>query len=198
MNDTSGRQHVNNQTRTKPSESGFSYIDVMVAMMIMIIAILALTGALATAVVRSKEAEQRILAKHHVNSGLESILSVSDIKALGWDALGNVGQNVVDGLPKGKFLAGEQPIYSASLTDTVTDGIIGTADDATAPGAQVIPGFRRTVTITDICDPERPSANCPTPGPLPVMLRRVEVVVTYPVNRLTRTERVVTIIANYR
>jgi Tfp pilus assembly protein PilV len=188
------------------NEAGFTYIDVMIAVTILLVGVLALAAAVTAAVVRSREAEQRLIAKQLGDSALESIFSARDIDDLGWDAIGNVGSNPVNGVNKGVFLAGEQQIYSSNGAD----GIIGTADDATAQGATAMSGFTRTITITDLCDPERPSANCvkcpavnkpadcADPGTYPVMMRQIDITITYKITNLTRTEAVSTVITNYQ
>jgi type II secretory pathway pseudopilin PulG len=156
---------------------GFSYLDVMFAIVILLIGVLGIAAAITATVVRSREAEQQLLAKQYASSSLESILSVRDIKKLGWDALANVGNG------QGVFLNGPQPI----TTDPGLDGAVGTADDT----GTIIPRFQRQITITDINDPQRPSP------PNPIMIRRIDVSVFYQTSISQRVETVSTIVTNY-
>lgn len=183
------------------SEKGFSYIEVMIAMTIMLVGVVALASALTANLLRSFESEHRIIAKQIALSTVESIISARDIKRTGviegWDSIGNVNKNPVNGVPRGIFLNGWGPIRE----ELGWDGVAGTADDAcpetdicdvegrptnTSP---VIKGFQRQITITDVEDPERPSP--------PVSRRRIEVKVKFFANQAVREETVTTLVANY-
>jgi type II secretory pathway pseudopilin PulG len=184
------------------NEKGFSYIDTMIGLVILMIGVLALAAAVTTSVVRSRESEQQLIAKQLANSALESIFSARDIRlsgAIGWNSIGNLGSNIVDGVAMGIFVPGQSPIR----TEAGNDGIIGTADDACAGNgpccvggicnnSQVLTGFQRRITITDINDPQRP-----TP-PWPIMMRQVEVIIYYHTSTAIRQERVSTVISSYQ
>ena len=122
---------------------------------------------------------------------MESIMSVkeTDPARMGWDAVGNVGSNVVNGVPQGIFEVGMQPIEP----DAGPDEVLGTADDT---GTQ-LQSLERQIIITDQCDPERPSYNCPTPGTAPVRIRKVQVIVRYYVGKLQRQEQLTTVLTDY-
>lgn len=171
----------------KKTEAGFSYIDVMIAVVILMVGILALMAAITTSVVQTKGQELQLNAKQIATSTMESIMSLKEAEDVnfGWDKIGNVGSNG----GRGVFVTGFQDV----LSDAGPDEVVGTADDT----GTVITGFRRQIAITDICDPDRPSYNCPTPGPRPVMIRSVEVTVNYYVGGIQRQERLATILTNY-
>lgn len=180
---------------TKKTESGFSYIDVMIAIVILMVGILALLAAISASVVRGRGQEQQVMAKQIATSTMESIMSVketSDANRIGWIRVGNVGTNPepVTGVPQGIFVNGFQNV----LPDPGPDEVIGTADDAGAP----VNGFQREITITDICDPDRPSPNCPTPGPAPVRMRSVRVTVTYFIGIGQFREELTTVLTDYQ
>lgn len=174
-------------------QSGFTYIEVLIAIMILMVGILAMAAGISGGVIMSRGQEQQLQAKQLAASAMEAIMSAkeTDPTRLGWNAVGNVGTNIdpITGTPKGVFVTGVQDI----LSDAGPDGVSGTADDTGA----VIPNFRREIIIQDICDTDRPSANCPTPGPNPVMIRSVSVNITYYVGSLPRTENVTTILTSY-
>jgi len=184
-------------------QSGFSYIDVMIAILIMMVGILAMIGALSANLVRSMESEKRVLAKQLALSTIESINSAKEIKragvVAGWDSLKNVMTSVPPGEINGIFVTGSNPVRE----DLGWDGVAGTVDDA-CPGSgpcvvsgrpdnasAIRHGFLREIVITDIVDPERP-----TP-PNPITRRRIDVNIRYFVNQAIRDETASTIITTY-
>jgi Tfp pilus assembly protein PilV len=175
----------------KKNQAGFSYVDILIAITIMLVGVLALAGAIAGSVMRSRQQQQQLLAKQYATSTLESVISARDLNSfsLGWDSIGNVGSNIVNGVPRGVFQSGIQTIKP----DPGPDQVVGTADDS----GTAIAGFRRQIVVTDVCDTERPSANCPVPGVWPVMMRQVTVTIYYQAERLERLETVTTILAKY-
>jgi len=188
----------------KLNERGFSYIDVMIALVILMVGILASTAALTANLVRSYETEKQVIAKQVALSTIESIFSARDIARTGavsgWNSIGNVGSNPdSSGTPQGVFLTDFRPIRE----DLGWDGVAGTVDDACAGGgacqvagrpdntSDVVIGFERRIVITDLQDSERPSP------PHPISRRRIDVTVRYFVNQLVREQTVSTIITNY-
>ena len=165
------------------SEGGFSYIDVMIAIVILTVGILALMAAIAGSVLLSKGQETQLSAKQIATSTMESIRSAketSDASRLGWPSIGNVGSNVDTlGIARGIFQVGPQAVKS----DAGPDEVVGTADDTGTTS-----NFRREIIITDICDPDRPSYNCATPGTAPVRIRSIRVKIYYFVGNLQRQE----------
>ncbi|MDQ3801875.1 MAG: hypothetical protein M3384_20825 [Acidobacteriota bacterium] len=173
------------------SEAGFSYIDVMIAVVILLVGILALVSAITGAIFQTRGQEQQLTAKQIATSTMESIMSVKETDAarLGWNKLGNICVATPCPVPQGIFQNGENPV----TTEAGTDGIMGTADDTGA----VMPGFTREIIITDECDPDRPSYNCTPPGNMAVRIRSVEIIVNYYVGAIQRRERLATILTNY-
>lgn len=189
----------------KRNEGGFSYLDVMIGMVIMLIGCTALVSAITAAVLRSRESQGQLMAKQIASSTLESIFSARDISAnsdatedqkmAAWLKIGNVGTNPNSaGVNQGIFMTGFRPIRE----EYGADNFVGTADDAcNAPGAcgtnnsTVVQGFTRQIVITNIIDSERP-----TP-PWPIMMRRVEITIKYPGTGGMREEKVSTIISKY-
>lgn len=184
-------------------QSGFSYIDVMIAIVILMVGVLAMAGALSANLVRSMESEKRTVAKQIALSTIESIISAKEIKRTGvvdgWESLRNTMTSVPAGEINGIFMTGYNPVR----VDSGWDGVAGTIDDACAgPGACIVTGrppntsaimtgFQREIVISDIPDPERL-----TP-PNPITRRSVDVTIRYFVNQATRSETVSTIVTNY-
>lgn len=176
------------------SESGFSYVEVMIALVILMVGVLAMLAAISWSIVQAAGHEQQLLAKQIATSTLESIMAVkeTDPQRLGWPAVGNVGSNPdpATGVAQGIFVVGFQPVR----VDAGADQVVGTADDSGATISQL----RRRIVITDICDPDRPSPSiCNPAGTNPVRIRSVQVTVTYNVGGLQRQEQVQTVLTDY-
>lgn len=173
-------------------EAGFSYIDVMIALVIFLIGILGYLSALSAGILMSRGQQQQITARHIAATAMESIMAAkeTDPTRFGWPAIGNVGSNIdADGVSRGIF----QPGYMQVVARAGSDEVIGTADDT---GAATL-GYTRRIQITDICDPDRPSPNCPTPGFWAVRMRRVEISVKYFVGSAEREEVIATVLTDY-
>lgn len=187
----------------KRNEKGFSYIDVMIAIVIMMVGVLALVGALTANLMRSFEAERRIIAKQMALSTIESIMAAKEIDRPGildgWESIKNVVASPPSGTINGIFLTGWCPIRE----EMGYDGVAGTIDDACsgtgscivagrpANTSPIIAGYQRQIVITDVDDPERPSP------PNAITRRRVDVTVRFFVNQAVRTETASTIVTNY-
>lgn len=185
------------------SSSGFSYVDVMIALVITMFGILALLSALTFGVAQAQGQEDQMAAKHVASSTMESIMSLkeTDPDRLGWIAVGNEGTNPdATGTFRGVFVNGTQPVRA----EAGPDNIFGTTDDNGA----VIPGMTREIVITDECDPDRPSPNCvpctptptpncATPGTAPVRIRALMVTVRYFAGNIQRQETLTTVLTDY-
>ncbi len=175
------------------SQDGFSYIDVMIALVILMFGILSMMAALSFSLVQAAGHEQQLAAKQIATSTLESIMAVkeTDPTRLGWPAVGNIGSNPDSaGVAQGIFSVGFQPVRE----NAGPDQIVGTPDD-TGP---TVSQLQRRIVITDVCDPDRPSPIiCSPAGTLPVRMRSVTVTVTYNVGGLQRQEQVATVLTDY-
>jgi type II secretory pathway pseudopilin PulG len=185
------------------SQSGFSYIDVMIAITILLVGIMGATAAIAMSMMRSQETDKKALAKQFAFSTLESIFTARDMRkphALeGWAQIGSVGTNPVNGVYEGVFLTGWTPIRR----DPGLDGVIGTKDDScpgtggcanydlTINSSEVIQGFERKIVITDLPTPNRPVELWG------ILRRQVDITVRYRVNQLWREEKVSTLITRF-
>lgn len=179
------------------NQAGFSYIDVMIAIVILMVGVLALMAAISGSMLISMGQEQRLNAKQYATSAMESIMAAketspaTDPTRLGWNAIANVGQNPdpATGLPRGIFVNGMQQVRA----NAGPDEIIGTVDDDGA----VITGLGRQIVITDLCDPDRPSSACPVPGTFPVRNRMVTITMSYSSGTMARQEVLTTILTDY-
>lgn len=161
----------------KHSEKGFSFVDVIIAVTIVLVGVLALSGAMSVALLRTQDTEEQLRAQQVVTSTLESIFSVRDLKTLTWEKIAYT----TDPTP-GVFVAGVQPVYDGPGPD----GIVGTADDAT--GTTVVPTYTREIVITPVLDPDLLIYNA----------KRVLVRVNYKVGGGNRSEEIETWLTNYK
>lgn len=163
------------------SESGFSYIDVMIAMTILLIGILTLAAALTAAYVQTTAGENQLRGKAIATSTLENVMGARFVSVGGnpysFDSIQHVGTGV------GVFVTGRQPVH----LDPGIDGLFGTADDT----GEVDGGFEREIIITDINNPIRP-----TP-PSPITERRIQVNIYYTDRGFERVESIATNVANF-
>lgn len=185
--------------KIKRNDEGFSYIEIIIAILIMTIGILAMMSAISVSVIRARESEQRNIARQFTTAALESIFATRDLlqvdtelrqqNPLRWNAVANN----TTATPQGIFLTGFNPIRQ----DSGLDQIEGTADDACPRGTNCmvegytnssaeIGGFEREIIITDLPDP---------PSTI-IRRRRIVVNVRYPAGQTTRTESVSTVIAD--
>ena len=178
-------------------QAGFSYIDVMIAITILMVGVMGLVGAITNGINMTTRSATALAAKQISSSSMEAIFTARDLDPnnnFGWDAIGNVGDAAV---PGGLFLAGRQNIYPTAGRDGVigtaddswgADGVSGTADDAAASAPA--PGMQRQIIVTGLVDPARPTA--------PITLRQIDVIIFYNAGTTERQETFTSYIANYR
>lgn len=148
-------------------QSGFSLVEVMIAIVVMTIGLLAVVGAIATAVASTQSAQEDLIARHKALEALESIYTARNSQQIPFNSINNTGSG-------GIFNSGAQSLLCAG-----PDGLVGTTDDvpcttfggATCPNSGVecwvLPGpdgilgtaddqtmslvnFKRTITISQV------------------------------------------------
>lgn len=113
--------HKRKFARKSVGASGFSLIEVMIAIVVMSTGMLAVIASFATAVVATASAQEDLIARHKALDAMESIYTARNSQQQPFSAINNVANG-------GIFLSGAQPLYCAGA-----DGIVGTADDAAGP-----------------------------------------------------------------
>jgi type II secretory pathway pseudopilin PulG len=173
------------------NQSGFSYIDVMCAIVILMVGILAQVSAMSFSILRQREAELQSVARQITSSTIESIFAARDLGNT--DGINDFHAiNTTDVSSAGRFVPGWFPVRE----DSGADGILGTADD-TCLGASctvgtytntspIREGFERKIEITDIVEP----------GKTVVTKKRIEVKVRFFVGQLQREQTLATLIAD--
>ena len=205
MQDETQKTDFSEAGSTKNQQAGFTYIEVIISILILTVGIMGAMAAMTAAAVSAYGDQNRVQAKQIIHQSLESIFTAKDIiipgASQGWNSIGNVGSNPdpVTGAPLGIFVTGFQPIHQ----NAGPDGLLGTADDACGGGncvisgttvntSAVLPDFQRQIVITDIDDPDRPVASG-----YPIAQRQVTVTVRYHLNQLWVQESATTFVTNY-
>jgi prepilin-type N-terminal cleavage/methylation domain-containing protein len=107
----------NRTLRKHQTQRGFTLIEVMIAIVIMTIGILAVMASFATAIAATASAQEDLIARHKALDAMESIYTARNSQQLPFASINNVAAG-------GIFLPGALPLKCAG-----PDGIVGTADD---------------------------------------------------------------------
>ncbi len=111
---------MNFKTITKSptrKQTGFSLVEVMIAIVVMSVGLLAVVGSIATALANTQSAQEDLVARHKALEALESIYTARNSQQVAFTAINNTGSG-------GIFLSGAQPLLCAG-----PDGLVGTTDD---------------------------------------------------------------------
>jgi hypothetical protein len=162
------------------AERGFSYLDVLIAVTILMVGILTFAGVLTISLTRTNSGEGYLKAKALASTTLESVLGARYIKVganpYSFDTIRNVSGG-------GVFLDGRQQVYELPGPD----GLFGTADDTGA----ALTGYARQIEIVDVNNPNRPSP------PNPITERRITITIYYPDRGGEAVEVIKTGVTNY-
>jgi prepilin-type N-terminal cleavage/methylation domain-containing protein len=109
--------------RKRSRESGFSLLEVMIAIVVMTTGLLAVMASFATAISATASAQEDLIARHKALDAMESIYTARNSQQLPFSSINNIANG-------GVFKSGPQQLLCAG-----PDGLVGTADDVacTAP-----------------------------------------------------------------
>jgi prepilin-type N-terminal cleavage/methylation domain-containing protein len=175
--------------KATPLQRGFTLIETMIALAVLMIGLLGLAAVLADGMAYMNMSQYDYIAQQKAGEAVESIFTARDIGQATWSTICNKVSIVCS---NGIFVNGATPLCGPG-----PDGILGTADDfaggscagppLAAPDALILPNgsgvvnatsgqfvplssFTRTITITSVVDVNNnPIAN----------LRQIQVTVTY-------------------
>ena len=100
-------------------QSGFTLVEVMIAIAVMSIGLLSVVASIASALQATQSAQEDLIARQKAMEALESIYTARNSQQVGFSAINNTTAS-----PPGLFLSGAQPLLCAG-----PDGLVGTADD---------------------------------------------------------------------
>ena len=105
------------RTHARSNEGGFTLIEVMIAIVVMSVGLLAVIASFATAVAATQSAEEDLIARQKVLDAMESIYTARNAQQIPFASVANVSAG-------GIFLDGPQLLKCAG-----PDGLVGTGDD---------------------------------------------------------------------
>lgn len=147
----------------RKGESGFTMIEMVVAMVILFGGLMAAASVLSYALAVSNRGRGVTNGKLLVISVLEQMENLRNTKQLTFAQIANTAD--VNNQGANYIFAGFPPTAQAISRNPGPDGIFGTGDDLTSPGPDgvyntiddvrndmslVVPGFSRTITITTL------------------------------------------------
>jgi type II secretory pathway pseudopilin PulG len=156
----------NNNSKTSPNrrgQSGFSIVEMCIAMLILFVGLLATASAISYALMVSNRGRSVTNSKLLIVAVLEQMDTLRNTKQLTFAQIANTGQ--VDntgavyqfpGFPAAAQSVSKDPgpdgIFGTGddLTSAGTDGIYGNGDDVPNDQTLVVPGYTRTITITTL------------------------------------------------
>jgi len=109
-------KHIS-KTKRGAKQAGFSLIEVMIAIAVMSIGLLAVVGSIAAAVATTQSAQEDLIARQKALEALESIYTARNSQQIAFASLNNTASG-------GIFVGGAQPLLCAG-----PDGLVGTTDD---------------------------------------------------------------------
>ena len=140
---------------TRYAERGFSLLEVLIAMSVLAVGLLALLGLFAIAVGSVQHAQEDLIAKQKAREVLEGIYTARNDSSIGWNQIQNVSAG-------GIFEDDFQDMLLAG-----PDGIIGTGDD----------GPIENINGVDLTNFKRKIEIGPVPGSSDPNLRQVTVTI---------------------
>ena len=176
-------------------EDGFSLIEVMVAMLVLSVGVLALVGVMGLAVQTAASSTSRLIAREKAREAVESVHSARDTGELAWNRVRNVSEGgaILDG-PQDMRTAGADALVNTAddgaievLRGPGPDGVIDTQDDTRMVLERNL--FQREIRITPV--------NFDGGGAVNPNLRRITVTVRYRVVGAWQTYSLMTFVSSY-
>lgn len=140
-------------------QNGFSLIEVLVSMVILMVGFVSLLGVFGMAIATTQTSQQNMIAKQLASEAMESIFTARNTTQLGWGQIDNVsnGGSFSDAQPwypiqeagaDGIIGTGDDGPNAEVLNEPGPDGIMGTSDDVTVP----LTNYKRNITISTVKD----------------------------------------------
>ena len=185
-----GRTTTSFSCSSAPSESGFTLVEALVAMVVLTVGLLGLAQAFYLGMSHMSMSSASLIAREKAREAVESVHTARDAGTLTWAQIHNDGSG-------GVFLVGPQDLNAAGddglvnttddaaagleeMVDPGPDGVLGNSDDISTP----LTGFQREIAILEL-------------SPVNPDLREVVVTITYTVGSQSRTYRLRTFISAF-
>jgi len=117
------------------AQRGFTLIETMIAIVILMVGILSLVAVFATAVASTQNAQENLIARQKAEEAMESIFTARNTQQITFAEIANISNG-------GIFTDGATPLLSAG-----PDGLVNTADDVPFPANGVCPTGPECITL---------------------------------------------------
>jgi len=117
------------------AQRGFTLIETMIAIVILMIGVLTLVAAFGTAVASTQNAQENLIARQKALEAVESIFTARNTQQITFARIGNTPNG-------GIFTSGPTPLWSAG-----NDGLVNTADDVPFPVNGVCPSGPECIAL---------------------------------------------------
>jgi len=171
----------------RSGDQGFTLIEVMIAIVVMSVGILAVIASFATAVAATQSAQEDLIARQKVLEAMESIYTARNSQQIPFSSVANVsnGGIFLDGAQTMKCAGPDGLVNTGDDVNCTTqagancpdngaecmvlpgnDGILGTGDDVTMS----LGNFTRTIAITPTTYPTGPNAGQVNPNMMAISI----------------------------
>ena len=116
-------------------QSGFTLLEVMFAIVLLMIGILTIVAALGSALGTTHNAQENLIARQKALEAMESIFTARNTQQVNFSKIGNIASG-------GIFTDGPTPLWSAG-----PDGLVNTADDVPFAASGVCPAGPECITL---------------------------------------------------
>jgi prepilin-type N-terminal cleavage/methylation domain-containing protein len=154
---------MDSATLVRPEERGFTLLEVLVAMMVMVVGLLSLAYGIGLGMEGVQMSTMDTIAREKAREAMEDVFTARDTAAIQFTQICNIPPNNAPNPNNCLFVNGPTPMYTADPSGLVNttlaannsietyltpgpDGILGTADDVTL----TLTNFQRTILVTPI------------------------------------------------
>ena len=117
------------------AQRGFTLIETMIAIVILMIGVLTLVAAFGTAVASTQNAQENLIARQKALEAVESIFTARNTQQITFARIANTASG-------GIFTSGPTPLWSAG-----PDGLVNTSDDVPFPANGVCPAGPECIAL---------------------------------------------------